>query len=102
MWRMPTRLKARVWENFYRFPLFGSVLKNVALCNLFENLALMLSSGVSLVAALQGVKNTVTSRAIQLRIERITESIQRGGKLSMGFEDPFFTPVTARGHRAAG
>ena len=95
LWRMPTRLKARVWENFYRAPLFGSVLKNVALCNLFENMALMLSSGVPLVQALHGVKSTVSSRAIQLRIERITDSIQRGGKLSMGFEDPFFPPVTA-------
>lgn len=95
LWRMPTRIKTKAWEHFYRAPLIGSVLKNVALCNLFENLALLLGSGVPLIAALDSVKSSVSSRAISLRVARIHESIQRGGKLSMGFEDPFFPAVTA-------
>lgn len=94
-WRMPTSAKTRIWELFYRVPVIGSVLKNVALCNVFENLALMLGAGVSLIMALETVKDAVTSRAIRVRLERVLESIHRGGRLSDGFRDPFFPQVTA-------
>ncbi|MHB8872381.1 MAG: type II secretion system F family protein [Myxococcaceae bacterium] len=94
-WRMPTPIKTRVWELFYKVPLIGPVLKNVALCNLFDNLALMLGAGVSLIVALDTVAKSASSRAIRMRIERVLESIQSGGKLSDGFRDPFFPPVTA-------
>lgn len=94
-WRMPTSAKTRVWELFYRVPVIGPVLKNVALSNVFENLALMLGAGVSLIMALETVKTAVTSRAIRVRLERVLESIQRGGRLSDGFRDPFFPTVTA-------
>ncbi|HCF58070.1 MAG TPA: hypothetical protein DFS52_08770 [Myxococcales bacterium] len=92
-WRMPTSLKARIGELFYRAPLIGPVLKNVALCNIFQNLSLMLGAGVSLTVALDTVIGTVGTRAIRIRLEWIYDSIQRGGTFSEGFEDPFFPPV---------
>ncbi|MBI5547464.1 MAG: type II secretion system F family protein [Deltaproteobacteria bacterium] len=94
-WRLPVNFKTRVWEVFYRVPLVGPVLKNVALCNVFQNLSLMLSAGVSLTMALDTVIGTVTSRAIRTRLESVLGSIQRGGTFSDGFCDPFFPSVTA-------
>jgi type IV pilus assembly protein PilC len=94
-WRMPSRTKARIGEVFYRMPVFGSVLKNVALTNTFQNLSLMLSAGVPLTTALETVIGATTSRAIRQRLERVHESIQRGGTFSEGFQDPFFPSVTA-------
>ena len=94
-WRMPTGIKTRIWEMFYRVPLVGPVLKNVALCNAFQNLSLMLGAGISLTMALDTVIGTVSSRAIRTRLEAVLESIQRGGTFSDGFADPFFPTVTA-------
>lgn len=94
-WRMPTSIKTRFWEYFYRVPLVGPVLKNVALCNVFQNLSLMLSAGVPLTMALDTVITTVSSRAIRMRLEMVLQSIQRGGTFSEGFSDPFFPPVAA-------
>ena len=94
-WRAPTSLKTRVAELFFRVPLFGPVLKNVALCNVFQNLSLMLGAGVSLTVALDVVIGTISSRAIKIRLTGVLESIQRGGTFSDGFADPFFPPVTA-------
>lgn len=94
-WRMPPGIKIRVGELFYRVPLFGPVLKNVALCNVFQNLSLMLGAGVPLTMALDVVIGTVSSRAIRTRLTAVLASIQRGGTFSDGFSDPFFPPVTA-------
>jgi len=94
-WRMPSSIKTRFWEVFYRVPLVGPVLKNVALCNVFQNMSLMLGAGVSLTMALDTVIGTVSSRAIRVRLELVLESIQRGGTFSEGFQDEFFPSVTA-------
>ncbi|MGI5861203.1 MAG: type II secretion system F family protein [Myxococcales bacterium] len=93
-WRMPSSYKTRLGEMFFRVPLIGPVLKNVALCNVFQNLSLMLGAGVSLTSALDTVIGTISSRAIRTRLEWVYDSIQRGGTFSEGFGDPFFPPVT--------
>ncbi len=94
-WRMPASIKTRVWELLYRAPVFGEPLKNVVLSNCFDNLALMLDAGVSLTQSLRIVADAVTSRALKVRLEYILSNIEKGGRLSDGFRDPFFPPVTA-------
>jgi type II secretory pathway component PulF len=94
-WRMPDGSKARVWELFYRMPLLGPVLKNVALTNVFQNMSLMLGAGMTLTTALDVAISSVTSRAVKVRLEAILQSIQRGGTFSEGFQDPFFPPMAA-------
>lgn len=94
-WRMPASIKTRLWELFYRAPVFGEPLKNVVLSNCFDNLALMLDAGVSLTQSLRIVADAVTSRALKVRLEYILSNIEKGGRLSDGFRDPFFPPVTA-------
>ncbi len=94
-WRMPDRYKTRVWELFYRAPVFGEPLKNVVLSNCFDNLALMLDAGVPLTQSLRIVADAVSSRALKVRLEYILSNIEKGGRLSDGFRDPFFPAVTA-------
>lgn len=94
-WRMPGNIKTRLWELFYRAPVFGEPLKNVVLSNCFDNLALMLDAGVPLTQSLRIVADAVTSRALKVRLEYILSNIEKGGRLSDGFRDPFFPPVTA-------
>ncbi|MBM4378664.1 MAG: type II secretion system F family protein [Deltaproteobacteria bacterium] len=94
-WRMPDGTKARVWEVFYRLPILGPVLKNVALTNVFQNMSLMLGAGMTLTTALDVAISSVTSRAVKVRLESILQSIQRGGTFSEGFQDPFFPPMAA-------
>lgn len=94
-WRLPEGPKARVWELFYRVPVMGPVLKNVALTNVFQNMSLMLGAGVNLTTALDVAITSVSSRAIKVRLESILQSIQRGGTFSEGFADPFFPPMAA-------
>lgn len=93
-WRMPSGPKARLSEFFYRVPMVGPVLKNVALANAFQNLSLMLSAGVPITTSLEMVIGAVTSRAIRIRLERVLESIQHGGGFADAFQDPFFPAVT--------
>lgn len=94
-WRMPDSVKTRVWEMIYRVPIFGPPLKNVVLSNAFDNLALMLDSGVSLTVSLRIVADAVTSRALKVRLEYTLANIEKGGRLSEGFRDPFFPSMTA-------
>jgi type II secretory pathway component PulF len=94
-WRLPERYKVLFWELVYRVPLFGPPLKNVVLANTFDNLALMLDSGVSLTVSLRLVADAVTSRALKTRLENTLSNIEKGGRLSDGFRDPFFPSMTA-------
>lgn len=94
-WRLPDNARARASELLYKVPMLGPSLKNVALCNLFDNLALMLGAGVNLITALEIVADATKSVAIRRRLDNVLLSIQRGGKFSDGFRDPFFPNVTA-------
>jgi len=94
-WRLPESAKMRVWEIVYRLPVLGAPLKNVLLANTFDNVALMLDSGVALTTTIRTVAESVTSPALRSRLLAIVGSIEKGGRLSDGFRDPFFPPVTA-------
>jgi type II secretory pathway component PulF len=94
-WRLPDGTRSRVYEVLYRVPLIGSTLKNVALTNLFQNIALMLGAGVTLTTALDVAIGATTSASIRKRLQGILDSIQRGGSFSEGFSDPFFPPMAA-------
>jgi type II secretory pathway component PulF len=94
-WRMPDGPKTVLWELFYRVPIFGPPLKNVLLSNAFDNLALMLDSGVSLTVSLRIVSDAVTSRALKVRLQNILANIEKGGRMSDGFRDPFFPSMAA-------
>ena len=92
---MPDGPKTVLWELFYRVPIFGPPLKNVLLSNAFDNLALMLDSGVSLTVSLRIVSDAVTSRALKVRLQNILANIEKGGRMSDGFRDPFFPSMAA-------
>jgi protein transport protein HofC len=94
-WRLPESSKMRVWEIMYRLPVLGAPLKNVLLANTFDNVALMLDSGVALTMTIRTVAESVTSPALRSRLLAIVASIEKGGRLSDGFRDPFFPAVTA-------
>jgi type II secretory pathway component PulF len=94
-WRLPESSKMRVWEIIYRLPVLGAPLKNVLLANTFDNVALMLDSGVALTMTIRTVAESVTSPALRSRLLAIVASIEKGGRLSDGFRDPFFPAVTA-------
>lgn len=92
-WRMPNRTKSGIWEFLYRIWLIGPLLKNLALCNLFFSLALLLGAGVSVLQALEMVWSTTTSAAMRLKLQVVRELISKGGMFSDGFKDPFFPAV---------
>lgn len=94
-WKLPEAAKTRVWETVYKLPLMGSPLKNVLLSNVFDNLALMLESGLTLLLALRIAAQTSTSLAMKVRLEDTLEKIEKGGKFSDGFRDDFFPSMTA-------
>ncbi len=94
-WRLSESSKMRVWEIMYRLPVLGAPLKNVLLANTFDNVALMLDSGVALTMTIRTVAESVTSPALRSRLLAIVASIEKGGRLSDGFRDPFFPAVTA-------
>jgi type II secretory pathway component PulF len=91
--RMPEKAKSRLWEGFYRVWLIGPLLKNLALCNVFFNFSMMLSSGVSLFQALETIIPMTTSKALQAKLVAVRDLISKGGTLSEGFRDPFFPNV---------
>lgn len=77
--------KGMVWKDSValRVPLFGTVLRLVAVARFTRTLGTLLASGVSLLKAMEIVKNVVDNARLKLVIDDATVSIREGQSISL-------------------
>jgi general secretion pathway protein F len=72
-----------VWDGWMlRLPLFGDLILKFQVASFSRTLTTLLSNGVSLLAALAIVKETLDNRLVAEKIGLAAESLKRGGGLS--------------------
>lgn len=83
-WRWTRSVKGKpVWDRVVlRLPLFGSVVRLIAMARFARTLATLLKSGVPVLSALDIVKNIVTNTVLSEVIEKARESIREGESIA--------------------
>jgi type IV pilus assembly protein PilC len=76
------RLAADRWK--LRIPVVGPVMHKHALVEMTRTLALLLKSGLSMMATLDLTRNAIHNRAVAQSLQRMRDSVERGG----GLEEP--------------
>ncbi len=77
--------KGMIWKDTFllRVPLFGQVFRLVAVARFTRTLGTLLQSGVSLLKAMEIVKNVVDNAKLKLVIDDATASIREGQSISV-------------------
>jgi type II secretory pathway component PulF len=88
-----------------RWPLAGALLTKSESARLARSLALMIQSGVPIIAALRGVMPVLTNAAFRKEIEKVSLKLEQGGGLSGALEStlllpPFFIQIVSVGEEA--
>nr|WP_267874369.1 type II secretion system F family protein [Pseudomonas quercus] len=78
------RPAARAWLHgqWLRVPLLGSTLRNAEAARYISTLAIMLGSGVTLLAALRIANAVVTNLALRNRLADVAQRVAEGGSLA--------------------
>ncbi|NOU28239.1 MAG: hypothetical protein HOO96_10085 [Polyangiaceae bacterium] len=77
--------KGMIWKDTFllKVPLFGQVFRLVAVARFTRTLGTLLQSGVSLLKAMEIVKNVVDNAKLKLVIDDATASIREGQSISV-------------------
>ena len=77
--------KGMIWKDTFllKIPLFGQVFRLVAVARFTRTLGTLLQSGVSLLKAMEIVKNVVDNAKLKLVIDDATASIREGQSISV-------------------
>lgn len=77
--------KGRLWKDSVslKMPLFGPLLRLVAVARFTRTLGTLLSSGVALLKAMEIVKNVVDNERLKLVIDEVSSSIREGQSISV-------------------
>ena len=81
-WKGSTKGRAQFDSLVLKIPVFGSVLRMIAVSRFSRTLGTLLSSGVSLLTALDIVKNVVDNTRIKGAIEVARDAIREGEDIS--------------------
>lgn len=85
LWRVAMRApKLRLsWDaKLLKTPLLGAYLQGMDIARFASTLAILHSSGVPLLSALQAAQNTVRNRYLQHALQRVKLSVQEGASLA--------------------
>jgi general secretion pathway protein F len=77
--------KGLLWKDsaLLKLPVFGDILRLVAVARFTRTLGTLLQSGVSLLKAMEIVRNVVENARMRLVIEEVTDSIREGQSISL-------------------
>jgi general secretion pathway protein F len=85
-----------VWDKrFLAIPLVGDLLIKIEVANFSRTLATLLMNGVSLLAALTIVRETLSNKVVSEKIEHAAESLKQGGGLSVPMTESGLFPTMA-------
>ncbi len=75
------------WDRFkLGIPMIGPVLLKVEVARFSKTLGTLLSSGVSILAAMNIVKGVVTNTALKMSLDRVYDDLKQGRMLSVSLE----------------
>ena len=85
-----------VWDQrFLKTPLIGDLVCKVEVANFSRTLGTLLANGVSLLAALSIVKETLSNRILAEKIQKAADSLREGGEMSTPLVDSGLFPKLA-------
>lgn len=85
-----------MWDGWLlKLPLFGDLILKFQVASFSRTLATLLNNGVSLLAALSIVKETLENRLVAEKIGLAADSLKRGGGLSAPLQEAELFPSLA-------
>jgi general secretion pathway protein F len=95
-YQMASRDRRYVWDNrLLKLPLAGDLVMKVAVAHFSRTLATLLGNGVSLLAALSIVKDTMSNLVVAEKIDLAVDSLKQGGGLSAPLIESGLFPTLA-------
>lgn len=95
-YQMADRDRRYVWDGrLLKLPLVGDLIKKVAVANFSRTLATLLANGVSLLAALSIVKDTLSNLVVAEKMDLAIDSLKQGGGLSAPLIESGLFPTLA-------
>ena len=96
LYRWP-RARARIDRGLLRVPILGNLFRLAGTATVARGLAILLESGIALLAALQTIQALLPNRAMQRRVETARSSVMEGGTLAEGLlQGGEFAPMLGR------
>jgi type IV pilus assembly protein PilC len=96
LYRWP-RGRARIDQGLLRVPILGHLFRLAGTATVARGLAILLESGIALLAALQTIQALLPNRAMQRRVETARASVMEGGTLAEGLlQGGEFAPMLGR------
>jgi general secretion pathway protein F len=94
--QMADPIRKKVWDGrFLKLPLFGTVLLNKETANISRTLGTLLGNGVSIIAAMVIVRETVDNLVIADAIGETEEQLKQGRHLSEALQEKAIFPKMA-------
>jgi len=89
-------VRRQFWdEQFLKIPLVGDLILKFEVASFSRTLATLLSNGVSMLAAMTIVRDTLGNRIVAEKVGLATESLKRGGGLSAPLMEARIFPTLA-------
>ncbi len=80
-----------------RMPVFGDLLKKVAIARFSRTFSTLIRAGVPMLSALDVVKNTSGNAVLSLSVEQVHKEVREGGTISKPLaRDPLFPPMVTQ------
>lgn len=89
-------VRRQFWdEQFLKIPLVGDLILKFEVASFSRTLATLLTNGVSMLAAMAIVRETLSNRVVVDKVSLATESLKRGGGLSAPLMEANIFPTLA-------
>lgn len=90
--RLKTSRAERIRDFYYRVPVIGPLIKDMACSFLFSNLAILQKNGISIIEALSLVQETAFDKFFAEKIRRVKDGVTGGLSLWQALKDDAFFP----------
>jgi type II secretory pathway component PulF len=94
--RIPKHAATQLAVHFYKLPVAGRLAKELALANLFMNLAMLTSGGVAILQAMETAATSSGSELLAGKLRRARQQVELGMGLGDAFADPFFPAMVPK------
>lgn len=96
-WYMTEQGRIQIDGFVLRLPVFGDLIKKVAVARFSRTFGTLVRSGVPMLSALDVVKDTAGNAVLAISVDKVSSEVRQGGSISKPLsKDPLFPPMVTQ------
>ncbi len=96
-WYMTEQGRIQIDGFVLRLPVFGDLIKKVAVARFSRTFGTLVRSGVPMLSALDVVKDTAGNAVLAISVDKVSMEVRQGGSISKPLsKDPLFPPMVTQ------